>query len=135
MNIFMTYNVEDLHRYYINNRTAYVKSYNIEFTFVDYLLEIAREMNNNKPYRTIKAVPTRVFDELETNKQTINYVYYPLYKKGTIVINRPETKGAFSYKLFNFDPEPYIIVDTRGRKYRLGKLIDNIEGNLEPGTK
>jgi hypothetical protein len=92
-------------------------------------------MNNNKPYRTIKALPTRVFDELETNKQKINYVYYPLYKVGTIVIKRPETKGAFSYKLFNFDPEPYIIVDTRGRKYILGKLIDNIEGDLEPVTK
>jgi hypothetical protein len=92
-------------------------------------------MNNNRKHRIIKAVPTQVFDGLELNKQKVNNVYYPLYKKGTIVIKRPETKGAFSYKLFNFDPEPYIIVDTRGRKYKLGKLIDNIESDLEPVTK
>jgi hypothetical protein len=92
-------------------------------------------MNNNKIHKTIKAIPSQVFDELDTNKQKINQVYYPLYKKATIVIKRPETKGVFSYKLFNFDPELYIIVDTRGRKYSLGKLIDNIEVKLEPSTK
>jgi hypothetical protein len=72
-----------------------------------------------------------VFDELELNKQKVNKVYYPFYKVGTIVIKKPESKGAFSYKLFNFDPEPYVIADTRGRKYRLGKLIDLVEGKIE----
>jgi hypothetical protein len=76
-----------------------------------------------------------VFDGLELNKQEVNYVYYPFYKMGSIVIKRTESKGAFSYKLFNFDPEPYVIADSRGRKYRLGKLIDLIEGNLEPSGK
>jgi hypothetical protein len=92
-------------------------------------------MNNNKVHRIIKAVPTQVFDGLETNKQKINYTYYPLYKLSTIVIKRPESKGVFSNRIFNFDLEPYIIVETKGRKYRLNKLLDNIEGDLEPSTK
>jgi hypothetical protein len=58
-----------------------------------------------------------VFDGLELNKQKINHVYYPFYKNGTIVIRKPESKGAFSNKLFNFDPEPYVIGDNVGRKY------------------
>jgi hypothetical protein len=87
-------------------------------------------MNNNREHRIIKVVPTQVFDKLELNKQKVSNVYYPFYKVGTIVIKRPESKGAFSYKLFNFDPEPYVITDTRGRKYRLVKLIDLLEGKI-----
>jgi hypothetical protein len=45
-------------------------------------------MNNNREHRIIKAVPTQVFDELELNKQEINYVYYSIYKNGIIVIKR-----------------------------------------------
>jgi hypothetical protein len=104
-------------------------------TFVDCLLEFACEINNNKEHRTIHAIPVQVFDGLETNKQKINYMYYPLYRSDVIVIKRPESKGAFSNKLFNFDPEPYIIVASRGRKYRLAKLIDHIEGKTTYSTK
>jgi hypothetical protein len=66
-------------------------------------------MNNNRKYRIIKAVPTQVFDELELNNQEINKIFYPSYKNGTIVIKKPESKGAFSYTICNFDPEPYVI--------------------------
>jgi hypothetical protein len=52
-----------------------------------------------------------------------------------MVIKKPESKGAFSYKLFNFDPEPYVIGDNVDRKYRLGKLVDLLEGKLEPSGK
>jgi hypothetical protein len=136
MNIFMTYKVADLLRFYSNYKKEYVDAYNMDVSFNDYLLEIACEINNNKLHRTIKATPVNVFNELETNKQKVNYVYYPFYKMGTIVIKRPETKGAFSYRLFNFDPEPDIILETWGRKYRLGKLIDILEqSTLEPDGK
>jgi hypothetical protein len=73
---------------------------------------------------------TKIFNELELNKQKVNYIYYPFYKVGTIVIKKPESKGAFSYKLFNFDPEPYVIGNTVGRKYMLIKLMDLVEGNI-----
>jgi hypothetical protein len=93
-------------------------------------------MNNNREHRIIKAVPSQVFDELELNKQEVNNVYYPFYKVGTIVIKRSESKGAFSYKLFNFDPEPYVITDTRGKKCRLAKIIDLLEkSKLQPAGK
>jgi hypothetical protein len=58
---------------------------------------------------------------LETNKQKINYMYNPRYLSDVIVIKKPESKGAFSNRIFNFDPEPYVIVASRGRKYRLAK--------------
>jgi hypothetical protein len=54
-----------------------------------------------------------VFDGLELNKQEVNYVYYPFYKLGTIVIKRPKSKGASHISYFNFDPEPYVIADTQ----------------------
>jgi hypothetical protein len=54
-------------------------------------------------------------------------VYYPRYLSDVIVIKRPESKGAFSNRIFNFDPEPYIILTSIGRKFRLAKLIDLIE--------
>jgi hypothetical protein len=92
-------------------------------------------MNNNKQHRTIKAVPTQVFDRLELNKQKINHVYYELYKNGTIVIKKPELSGMFSNKLFNFDPEPYVIVDNVGRKYRLVKLVDLIDNKVVPSKR
>jgi hypothetical protein len=46
---------------------------------------------------------------------------------GTILIKRSESKGAFSSRVFNFDHEPYVIVETRGKKYKLLKLIDLLE--------
>jgi hypothetical protein len=92
----MTYKVVDLHKFYLKCRSNYIASYKTDISFNDYLLEFACEMNNNKIHKTIKGIPFQVFDGLDTNKQKINYVYYPLYKKGTIVIKRPETKGAFS---------------------------------------
>jgi hypothetical protein len=76
-----------------------------------------------------------VFDGLELNKQKINHVYYDLYKNGTIVIKKPESKGAYSNKLFNFDPEPYVIGDNVGRKYRLIKLLDLIDGKVALSAK
>jgi hypothetical protein len=78
---------------------------------------------------------SQVFQELDTNKQKIVERYYPLYKKGTIVIKKPEKAGEVAKKLFNLDREQYIIVDSRGRKYSLAKFIDHIEGKLEPSTK
>jgi hypothetical protein len=48
-------------------------------SFVDYLLEFACEINNNKKHRTIKAIPEKVFDGLEKNKQKLTTRYYPLY--------------------------------------------------------
>jgi hypothetical protein len=47
----------------------------IHFTFVDYLLEIVCEMNNNRKHRIIEAVPTQVFDGMELNKQKINKIF------------------------------------------------------------
>jgi hypothetical protein len=129
----MTYKLQDLINPYRNYKPEYTKLYN--FTFVDYLLEIVCEINNNKQHRMIKAVPTQVFDQLELNKQKINHVYYPSYKNGTIVIKRPESKGEFSYKLFNFDPEPYVIGDNVGRKYRLVNLSDMLDGKVVLSAK
>jgi hypothetical protein len=135
INIFMTYNVEQLHSAFLTFRTNYQTVHKMNITFVDYLLEFACEINNNKEHRTIHAIPVQVFDGFETNKQKVNYIYYPRYLSDVIVIKRPESKGAFSNKLFNFDPEPYIILAPRGRKYKLAKLIDHIEGKTTYSTK
>jgi hypothetical protein len=129
INILMTYSVEQLHSAFLTFRTNYQAGHKMNVTFVEYLLEFLCEINNNKEHRTIHDIPIRVFDELETNKQKINYMYYPRYLSDVIVIKKPESKGAFSNRIFNFDPEPYIILTLRGRKYRLAKLIDYIEGN------
>jgi hypothetical protein len=83
----------------------------------------------------IKAVPTQVFDGLELNKQKINHVFYDLCKNGTIFIKKPEHSGAFSNKLFNFDPEPYVIGDNVGRKYRLVKLVNLIDNKVVSSRK
>jgi hypothetical protein len=91
--------------------------------------------NNNKEHRTIHAIPEKVSDGLETNKQKINHMYYPLYPPETIVIKRPEPKGAFSNRIFNFDPEPYVVLAKSGRKFRLAKLIDHIEGKTDYTSK
>jgi hypothetical protein len=88
----------------------------MDVSFTDYLLEISCTINNNKPHRTIKATLVNVFNELETNKPKINQVYYPFYKIRTIVIKKPESKGEFSNRLFDFDPEPYVIEEKRGRQ-------------------
>jgi hypothetical protein len=96
-------------------------------TFVDYLLAFACEINNKRKHRFIKAVPSEVFNELDTNKQTVNQVYYKLYKPGTIVIKSQEGRGAFSNRVFNLELEPYVIMDIRGRKYRVIRLIDLIQ--------
>jgi hypothetical protein len=109
--------------------------YNIPTTFVDYLLELACEVNNRKKHRTTKAIPYDTFIELDTNKQKIVKRYYPLYKEGTIVMKQFERKGQIPNKVFNFDPEPYIVVGNVGRKFKLSKLIDYIEGNIYPSTK
>jgi hypothetical protein len=94
---------------------------------------LAAIYNNNKENRTIQASPEKVFNELETNTQKIIHMYYPLYPPDTIVIKRPESKGISSNRIFNFDPEPYVVLARRGRKFRLAKLIDPIEGkNYQP---
>jgi hypothetical protein len=131
LDLLMTYKIRDLYDEYFK----YLSTYKIDLDFTGYLLELVCEINNNKVHRTIKAVPSQVFQELDKNKQKIVKRDYPLYEKDTIVIKRPERAGEVPLKLFNFDPEPYIIADTRGRKYSLGKLIDNVEGKLQPSTK
>jgi hypothetical protein len=83
----------------------------------------------------IKAVPKDVFNLLELNKQKINKKYYDIYDIGTIVIKRSETKGAFSNKVFNFDPELYVIGQVEGRKYRLYNLLDLLEGKRDLTAK
>jgi hypothetical protein len=128
VDIFMTYTIDQLNKEYLSFKARIEPVHKMPLTFVDYLLEFACEINNNKKHRTIKAIPEKVFDELETNKQKITSVDYPLYKVETIVIKRPESKGAFSNRIFNFDPEPYIIVGNSGRKFALNKLIDYVEG-------
>jgi hypothetical protein len=92
-------------------------------------------MNNNKEHRMIKAVPNHVFNLLELSKQKINRVYYDIYKKGTTVIKRPESGGTFSNRIFNFDPEPYVIGDVVGRKYRLVNLSDMLDGKVVLSAK
>jgi hypothetical protein len=77
-------------------------------------------------------IPEKVFDGLETNKQKTNHMYYP---PDTIVIKRPESKGAFSNRIFKFDPEPYVVLASRGRKFRLAKLIEYIEGKTDYTSK
>jgi hypothetical protein len=119
LDILMTFNIKQLYQKYIDQQLPLI--------FVDYLLEFACEINNSKLHRTIKAIPTQVFNELETNKQKINTMYYPLYPRGTIVVKVPESKGAFSNRIFNFDPEPYVVNNNVGRKFNLIKLIDLIE--------
>jgi hypothetical protein len=86
-------------------------------------------------HRTIKAVPKHVFNMLEHNKQKINRVYYDIYDVGTIVIKKSESKGAFSNKIFNFDPELYVIGKVEGRKYKIFSLIDWIEGKAKLSAK
>jgi hypothetical protein len=83
----------------------------------------------------IKAIPSNVFDGLELNKQKINHVYYDLYKNGTIVIKRPESKGAFANKIFKYDPEPYVIGDLVGRKYRLVNLSGMLDDKVVLSAK
>jgi hypothetical protein len=119
VDILMTFSIKQLYQKYIDQQLPMI--------FVDYLLEFACEINNSRMHRIIKAVPTLVFNELETNKQEITHVYYNLYKPGTIVIKAPESKGAFSNRIFNIDVEPYVINNNLGRKYILIKLIDLIE--------
>jgi hypothetical protein len=128
LDILMTYSIDQLHSKFLDFKAKIEPVYKTPLTFVDYLLEFACEINNNIVNRTIQAIPEKVFHELETNKQKIVTRYYPLYPPETIVIKRPESKGAFSNRIFNFDPEPYIIVGNSGRKFRIGKLIDYIEG-------
>jgi hypothetical protein len=131
----MTFSIDQLHANYIEFKARIEPVHKIPLSFVDYLLEFACEINNNKENRTIQAIPEKVFDGLETNKQKKITRYYPLYPPETIVIKRPESKGAFSNRIFNFDPEPYIIVGNNGRKFRIGKLIDYIEGRTIHITK
>jgi hypothetical protein len=107
INVLMTYKMKDLINYYRKYKEHYTSQYNFNFTFVDYLLEIVCEVNNNRQHRMIKAVPNQVFDGLELNKQKINHYYFDLYKKGTIVIKKPE--GEFSFKLFKFDPHHMLL--------------------------
>jgi hypothetical protein len=102
---------------------------------VDYLLEICCEINNSKKHRTIKAVPENVFNLLELNKQNIIRLPHDRYDVGTIVIKKSESKGAFSNKIFNFDPELYVIGQTEGRKYRLINLGDLVDGKQILSTK
>jgi hypothetical protein len=131
LDILMTYSIDQLHSEFLKFRTKIQAVHKMNITFVDYLLEFACEINNNKEHRTIHAIPEKVFDGLETNKQKVNYMYYPLYPPETIVIKRPEYKGAFSNRIFNFDPETYVILANVGRKFRLAKLIDYIEGKTD----
>jgi hypothetical protein len=135
LNILFTYSIDKLYRQYLKYKDKLEPVYNIPTTFVDYLLELACEVNNHKKHRTTKAIPYDTFIELETNKQKIVKRYYPLYKEGTIVIKQFERKGQIPNKIFNFDPEPYIIVGNVGRKFKLSKLIDYIEGKIYPSSK
>jgi hypothetical protein len=128
IDIFMTYSLDQLNNEYLKYKEKVEPIHKIPLTFVDYILEFACEINNNKVHRTIQAIPEKVFDGLETNKQKIIHRYYPLYPPETIVIKRPESKGAFSNRIFNFDPEPYVVVGNSGRKLSLNKLIDYVEG-------
>jgi hypothetical protein len=119
VDILMTYSIRRLYNHYIKHK--------LPMTFVDYLLAFACDINNGRMHRIIKAVPKLVFDELETNKQEVNNVYYKLYKPGTIVVRAQEGRGVFSNRVFNLELEPYVIMDTRGRKYRVIRLIDLIQ--------
>jgi hypothetical protein len=135
LNIFFTYSIKRLYADYEKYKDKFESVYNIPLTFVDYLLHLACEVNNRKKHTTTKAVPYDTFNELETNKQKIVKRYYPMYKEGTIVMKQFERKGQIPNKVFNFDPEPYIVVGNVGRKFKLRKLIDYIEGKVYPITK
>jgi hypothetical protein len=128
LNVLMTYKLDDLKIGFRNYREQFIKVYNMKFTFVDNLLEICCEINNINKHRMIKAVPKDVFNYLEHSKQKINRVPYDIYEVGTIVTKKSESKGAFSNKVFNFDPELYVIGQVEGRKYKLYNLIDLLEG-------
>jgi hypothetical protein len=129
LDILLTYSIDKLHTQYLKYKDKIEPVYNIPTSFVDYLLEFACEINNSKKHRIIQAIPYNVFIGLETNKQKIVHRYYPLYKEGTIVIKQFERKGEIPNKIFNFDPEPYVIVGNVGRKFKLCKLIGYVEGN------
>jgi hypothetical protein len=135
LNVLMTYKLDDLKIGFNNYRQQFIKTYNIKFTFVDYLLEIFCEINNNNKHRMIKAVPKNVFNMLEHNNQKINRVHYDILNVGTIVTKKSESKGAFSNKVFNFDPEFYVIGQVEGRKYKLFNLLDWIEGKAKLSAK
>jgi hypothetical protein len=51
-----------------------------------------------------------------------------VYKVRTIVLKIPERAGEVPLKTFDYDPEPYVIVERAGRKYILQKMIDWIKG-------
>jgi hypothetical protein len=73
IDIWMTYTIDKLHTEFLKFKAKVEPVHKIPLTFVDYLLEFACEINNNKEHHTIHAIPEKVFDELETKKQKIIY--------------------------------------------------------------
>jgi len=120
LKILMKYDPVYIYNYYI------AKGYN--YTMTNAILFVACHYINNRVNRTIKNKPRDVFERLEQNKQDITHVRYPLYKERTIVLKIPERAGEVPLKTFDYDPEPYVIVQRAGRKYVLQRMIDWIRG-------
>jgi hypothetical protein len=120
LKLFMELDPVDIYNYY---KSRYP---NMGMTTI--FLLCACNIINKNINRTIKHRPNEVFIRLKKNEQTYRDVYYPVYKVRTIVLKIPERAGEVPLKTFDYDPEPYVIVERAGRKYILQKMIDWIKG-------
>jgi hypothetical protein len=94
----------------------------------DFLIKYACNVNNNRKHRIIKAVPSEVFIGLDTNKQDIVKIDYPLLRQGEIVLKVPtRPHSEVPIKTFEKDYDLYVISEVRGRKYKLIPLYDAIK--------
>jgi hypothetical protein len=101
LKILMKYDPVDIYNHYVP------KGY--KYTMTNAIVFLACYMINHSVNKTIKARPIDVFKRYETNKQEIVHVSYPLYRIRTIVLKIPERGGDVPLKIFNYDPEPYVI--------------------------
>lgn len=94
----------------------------------DFLIKYACNINNNKRHRMIRAVPSEVFNGLDSNKQDIIKIDYPLLQVGDIVLKittRPHSEVPI--KTFEKDYDLYVIEKVVSRKYKLVPLYDMIK--------
>jgi hypothetical protein len=120
LKLFMELEPLDIYNYY---RARYP---NLDITSI--FLLCTSNLINKRVNRTIKNKPIEMFNRLKKNEQTYKDVYYRVYKVRTIVLKIPERTGEVPLKTFNYDPEPYVIVERAGRKYILQKMIDMLRG-------
>jgi hypothetical protein len=101
---------------------------------VNHILRAICWYYNHRYHHGIRAIPWEVFNDLDDNKQNIYIQDYPLLPIGSIVYRKPTTErglreGVFkqSIRVFDFDPEPFEIIEREGihvGKYRLRSIVN-----------